>query len=129
MKFLLDTHAWLWWQIDPDRLSPVSRSSIENASSEIFLSVASTWEMTVKVASGKLRVPEPLKTMVALSLAQDGFKELPIENMHCFVLDELPMHHGDPFDRILVAQAISEGLTLISRDRQIAQYDVQLLAA
>ncbi len=85
--------------------------------------------MTVKVASGKLRVPEPLKTMVALSLAQDGFKELPIENMHCFVLDELPMHHGDPFDRILVAQAISEGLTLISRDRQIAQYDVQLLAA
>ncbi|MEO1333491.1 MAG: type II toxin-antitoxin system VapC family toxin [Myxococcota bacterium] len=129
MKFLLDTRAWLCWQIDPDRLSPVSRSSIENASSEIFLSVASTWEMTVKVASGKLRVPEPLKTMVALSLAQDGFKELRIENTHCFVLDELPVHHRDPFDRILVAQAISEGLTLISRDRRIAQYDVQVLTA
>jgi PIN domain nuclease of toxin-antitoxin system len=126
MKLLLDAHVWLWWQLAPERLSAAAMSSIERGQS-VFLSAVSSWEMAIKIGAGKLQLPKPLEEMVPESLTVDGFINLPIQPLHCFELVGLPMHHRDPFDRMLVAQARSESLQIVTADRAFAAYDVPLL--
>jgi PIN domain nuclease of toxin-antitoxin system len=128
-RLLLDTHVWLWWQLDHPRLGPSAREAIA-AASEVRLSVASVWEMSIKSALGKLSLPKGADIMRELEL--DGFLPLSIELEHAVrvaALPALPALHRDPFDRMLVAQAMLEGLTLVTADLHLAQYGARLLDA
>jgi PIN domain nuclease of toxin-antitoxin system len=127
MKLLLDTHVWLWWQMTPERLKDDARDKIASPDSEVFLSAVSTWEMAIKIAAGKLQLPVPMEELIPESLLRDDFGSLPLQQHHCFELARLPMHHRDPFDRMLVAQARAEQLTLVTADRQLERYDVELV--
>ena len=119
MKLLLDTHVILWWQRDDRRLKTAARKAIANADL-VWVSAASGWEVAIKSALGRVRLDEPLH----VTLAADDFTELPLTLRHAAELGSLPPHHLDPFDRVLVAQAIVEGATLVSHDRAFAPYGV-----
>lgn len=121
-SLLLDTHAFLWWRGNDARLKAEAREAIATAAI-VFVSAASAWEAGVKQALGRLVLPAPFASGVDAS----GFSRLPIAFEHAAEAAALPPHHGDPFDRMLVAQARLEGLTLVSHDRQLAAYDVRLL--
>ncbi len=120
---LLDTHALLWGIGDTDRLSSASRAVLEAGAVPAYFSAASIWEIAIKRATGKLRAPDDLLEQVAAA----RFLELGITSAHGIRAGALPPHHGDPFDRMLIAQAQSEGLTLVSNDARIAAYDVPIL--
>lgn len=126
MKILLDTHCWLWWLSEPQKLTSSMQQAIANPENELFLSVASIWEIAIKVAMGKLTIPQPLPKLVTEQLSIDGIKTLDIRTIHALKIEELPTHHKDPFDRILIAQAICENLTIITRDLKFAAYRVSL---
>jgi PIN domain nuclease of toxin-antitoxin system len=125
LRLLLDTHALLWWLADPDELGDEARSAIVDPVHDVFVSAASTWEIAIKGARGKLRVPDDLADRIAFS----SFAELPVTIGHSIEAGGLPRHHADPFDRMLVAQARVEGLTVVTRDRALTLYDVATLAA
>lgn len=125
MRLLLDTHAFLWWLNDPALLAEEARLAIANGRSTVYVSPISFLEIAIKEALGKLEVPAD----IAGSLEACRFSELPFTVAHTLALRELPPHHKDPFDRTLVAQARHEGLTLVSRDPRMREYDVPLLAA
>ena len=122
MKLLLDTHAVLWWQADDRRLPPAARRAIAVADI-VWVSAASGWEVAIKSALGRLRVDEPF----AITVAADDFTELPVTLAHAARLQLLPSHHADPFDRMLVAQAMVEGATLVTRDSALGAYGVPVL--
>ena len=113
----------------PDRLGVGAREAIGSMDNEVHLSAVSSWEMAIKIVAGKLQLPRPLAEMVPESLLQDGFINLPIQPAHCFALHTLPMHHRDPFDRMLVAQAVTEDCTLVTADQQLARYPAAVLRA
>jgi PIN domain nuclease of toxin-antitoxin system len=119
---LLDTHVFLWWRSDAARLEPEAQEAIATASI-VFVSAASAWEAGIKQALGRLVLPAPFASGVDAS----GFTRMPIAFEHAAEAASLPPHHGDPFDRMLIAQARLEGLTLVSHDRQLAAYDVAVL--
>jgi PIN domain nuclease of toxin-antitoxin system len=121
-RLLLDTHVFLWWRVEPARLAPQVRQSIAEADL-VFVSAASAWEMAIKVSSGRLRLPEPPEAGVLAS----GFERLLITFSHAEHAALLPHHHRDPFDRMLVAQAREEGLTLVTHDRLLEPYAVNIL--
>ena len=123
MTLLLDTHVVLWW-ISGARVRRAVRSAIEDAD-EVFVSVASAWEVAIKVALGKLALPGRFEDGVEAH----GFSKLPIEFRHAEALVALPRHHADPFDRMLVAQALVEGMTLVTRDGALRAYGVPILVA
>ena len=120
---MLDTHALLWSVGDSDRLTPVVRDVLGAGEVPAYVSAASIWEIAIKRASGKLKVPDDLLAKVEAA----RFGALDISFVHACLAGSLPTHHGDPFDRMLVAQAQSEGLTLVSGDARIAAYDVPVL--
>ena len=121
---LLDTHVVLWWRADDPRLGSAAREAIAIADF-VHVSAASVWEAGIKMRLGRLRLPEPF----AKGVADSGFSELPVRFAHAERAAELPGHHDDPFDRMLIAQAQVEGLTLVTHDRVIWQYDVPVLQA
>lgn len=123
-RLLLDTHTFLWWRSDPDRLSAAARKAIAEAEL-VFVSAASAWEAAIKVSIGRLSLPDTIEAGVEAS----GFEKLVVTFAHAERVATLPLHHRDPFDRILVAQALVEDLTLVSSDGQLAAYDVPLLEA
>ena len=124
MQLLLDTHAFLWW-LDADRaLGPAARAAIEDDDNLVMVSAATGLEIAIKRALGKLDAPD-----VELAAAGEGFGELPITIAHAVASAELPAHHRDPFDRLLVAQARLESLTLVTADTAIGRYDVATLDA
>lgn len=125
-RLLLDTHVWLWWQLDHPRLGTGAREAIA-AAPEVRLSVASVWEMSIKSALGKLSLPKGAD--ILRELEHDGFVPLPIELQHAVRVADLPALHRDPFDRMLIAQAMFEGLTLVTADPHLAMYGVRLLDA
>jgi PIN domain nuclease of toxin-antitoxin system len=129
VTLLLDTHVWLWWQMAPERLSNTARERIADPATVVLLSTVSTWEMAIKVAAGKLQLPRAMDEMIPESLLRDGFGSLPLQHHHCFELSRLPMHHRDPFDRMLIAQAKADRLTLVTVDRQLERYEIELLPA
>lgn len=122
MKLLLDTHVVLWWQRDDRRLNRDARKAIATADI-VWVSAASAWEAALKRSSGRLRVDEPFH----VSVAADDFMELPVTLRHAEAAADLPRHHGDPFDRILVAQARAEGATIVSHDRDLEAYGVPVI--
>jgi len=124
MRFLVDTHALLWALGEPSALSSATRDAIANPSNLVMVSSASLWECAIKASIGKLDLPEDFFE----SVPEAGYEVMPIRIAHLNVYRTLPMHHRDPFDRMLVAQARAEALTLISRDPEIAKYDVEILA-
>lgn len=124
MNFLLDTHILLWWLEDEPRLSASVSSAIRNPNNFIFVSAATVWEMSIKQSLGKLEMPDNLLEVLKIN----EFEVLPITAEHSLKVGTLANHHKDPFDRMLIAQAISEGLTLISEDDKFQLYDVPLLS-
>jgi len=125
MRLLLDTHAVLWWLAGGDALSVAAREAIESAESVVHVSAASAWEMSIKRAKGRLDSPTDLGD----AIDANGFQELPISVEHAQTAGALPPHHADPFDRVLIAQAQVEGLTIVTRDNAFAVYGVPLLLA
>jgi PIN domain nuclease of toxin-antitoxin system len=120
---LLDSHALLWWQADDPRLGAHVRETMRRPDVPLFFSTASIWELAVKQAQQKLDFPETLLDI----LIEEDFTELSISSTHALLAGALPPHHGDPFDRMIVAQAQSEGLTVVTRDERIGMYDVPVL--
>ena len=127
MKFLLDTHCWLWLQADHERFDADLLESLAAPASRRYLSAASVWEIVIKHAIGKLRLPEPPAIYVPERMRVSRVRELPITHAHALAVGVLPPHHRDPFDRVLVAQAQIEGLTLVTADSTLTHYDVRLI--
>ena len=125
MRLLLDTHALIWWLTSSKSLDPQTLRALEDRSNRVYVSVASFWEMAIKAATGRLSIPP--RIMVQLSAS--GVTILPIETPHAWRVATLPPLHKDPFDRLLVAQAMHEGLTLVTRDPWVAAYPIVTLRA
>jgi PIN domain nuclease of toxin-antitoxin system len=121
MKFLLDTHLLLWTAGDPKRLSAKARKLINEPASELFFSAASLWEIAIKSGLGRDDFKVDAR-LLRRGLLDNGYSELPIGSEHAVAIDSLPPIHKDPFDRILVAQAMVEGITLLTSDAVVAQY-------
>lgn len=121
---LLDTHAYLWWLQDSPRLSPRARQVL-GSDAPLYWSAASTWECAIKIALGRLRLPDRT-TLRALSerLTEDAIHVLPIQQHHAVAVESLPRHHRDPFDRMLIAQARTERMTILTADATLSRYDV-----
>ncbi len=126
MKLLLDTHALLWWLEDDAALGQHARERIEDPPNEVLVSVVSLWEIAIKTRIGKLRADV---TEIAGAIEQEDFAMLGIGVEHLRALAELPRHHRDPFDHLLIAQALVEDATFVTADRNAARYPVALLAA
>ena len=124
MKLLLDTHAFLWWVAASGELSRKSRSAVESARNECFVSVASGWEIAIKASLGKLRIEGALDRFLPEQLAANGFQPLAIDLKHAARVATLPFHHRDPFDRLLIAQALEEELAVVTADPVFAKYGV-----
>jgi PIN domain nuclease of toxin-antitoxin system len=128
MRLLLDTHVFLWFVGGDRRVQAHARANIENAE-RVYLSVASVWEATIKYHLGKLQLPEPPHPWLSMQRERHGFESLPIEEADVAHLPALELHHRDPFDRILVCQAIQHQLQLVTVDPVMAKYPIHILPA
>lgn len=126
-RLLLDTHAFLWWVNDAPEISAAARHAISDANNECYLSLASCWEMSIKSSLGKLRLAKSIERFVSDQLTANGFTLLNIELRHAAKVEKLPFYHRDPFDRLLIAQALTEKMTLLTADPAFTQYGVKLL--
>jgi len=129
MRILLDTHVWLWMWGEPERLRDKARTIVEDPATELHVSAVSAWEIATKSAAGRLRLPASAEEWLSDPRHRRDVRELPISFAHAIRAAALPPHHRDPFDRMLVAQAQAEGLTLMSADRQLAAYEVDAIPA
>lgn len=127
MRLLLDTHTFLWFIAGSKLLSQTARDLIEDVASEKFVSVASVWEIAIKHSIGKLPLAAPFTVLIPQQLALNGFELLPITMPQLSLLVALPFHHRDPFDRLLIAQSLTEGFPLVSTDPKFDAYGVQRL--
>jgi len=126
MNLLLDTHALIWLAEGDDNLSQAAKSEIENPVNSSFVSVASFWEMAIKISLSKLELRIPLAELERL-VVENGIKILPIETVHTLLVADLPFHHKDPFDRLLIAQAMTEKMALLSKDEKFSLYGIETL--
>ena len=120
-RLLLDTHVLLWWLSDDPQLGESSRQAIANPRNPVYVSAASTWEVSIKKSIGKLTAPDDMDAIVE----REGFEKLPITLFHGDQAGSLPELHKDPFDRMLIAQAQSEGLVIVTNDEKIIQYKIR----
>jgi PIN domain nuclease of toxin-antitoxin system len=125
VKLLLDTHAFLWFIGGDARLPPSARRRIADAGNEKFLSIASVWEMAIKVSLRKLELQDTLRDVVDHGASDNGIALLAVSKNHAIRVAELPWHHRDPFDRLLAAQALEEALTVVARDATFDTYGVR----
>jgi len=123
MRILIDTHAFLWWVDDDKRLSKRARRVI--AGGDCFLSIATAWELAIKVSLGKLTLSRRVSHFFEEQAVTNRFSILGVQLRHIGELEQLPHHHGDPFDRLLVAQATAESLTIVSKDGYFDAYDIE----
>lgn len=126
MKGILDTHTFIWWDSDPSKLSGAAQLFLRDPTNTIFLSAVSVWEIVIKHQSGKLILTMPVQSIVARQRS-NGLLILPAMLNHVYAVGALPMVHKDPFDRLLAAQAITEGAALVSADPIFAQYAIHLV--
>jgi PIN domain nuclease of toxin-antitoxin system len=126
MKVLLDTHAFLWWITDDPQLSPKARKVISDGHNTLYWSAASSWEISIKYALGRLPLPETPEEFLPVELGKNRIESLSVIDAHAFLAGRLPRHHSDPFDRMLVAQAQIESLVIISNDRKLIHYDIDI---
>jgi PIN domain nuclease of toxin-antitoxin system len=124
-RLLLDTHALIWWLQSGDELTEAARDAVGSPRSEVIVSAASIWEASIKRAKGRLQAPSDLSRWVR----SEGFVELSVGFEHAELAGALPWHHADPFDRLIIAQARIEGLTIVTRDKAFEAYGVPLLGA
>lgn len=129
MKLLLDTQCWLWWFSQPERLSEEAINQIADETNQIWFSVASVWEIGIKVSIGKLPLPEKIDDYISTRMIQLGARSLEITASHALQASALPLFHRDPFDRMLIAQSQIEGMTLVSADSMFDRYDVSVIWA
>lgn len=129
MRLLLDTHVFLWSASMPERLTPEVRSVLADGANDVRVSVASAWEIAIKQSAGKLDLRGPAESWFPVALRATGFDIIPVELAAALRVRSLPMHHRDPFDRLLIAQAFENGYTLVTRDPAFAAYGVPVLQA
>jgi PIN domain nuclease of toxin-antitoxin system len=127
MTILLDTQCWLWWLVSPERLSPEALARIADAKNTLLLSAASSWEIAIKHSLGKLPLPAPLEAFVSSRMARDGIAALPVQHVHALRVATLPLHHRDPFDRLLIAQAQIERIPIMTADLVFQRYAVDVI--
>ena len=127
MRLLLDTHVLLWWHDQPARLTETAYDAINDLGNDVCISVVNGWEIQIKAQLGKLTLPKPLHIILQEEQTTNGFRLLPVTIEHVYALDSFPLHHRDPFDRLLIAQAHQEGLTLVTHDPKLSPYSVSLL--
>lgn len=127
MRLLLDTQIFIWWADQPEKLSRTTLSALEDEANELLLSVASVWEMQIKILLGKLKLSLSLKEILKNQQETNDLTVSPVTLTHVLALDALPFHHKDPFDRLLLAQSIEEDLTIVTADSQFSAYPVKLL--
>ena len=126
MRYLIDTPCWLWLQSCPEELSEPVLALLANPQNELLLSAASVWEIAIKYALGRLALPLPPEEYVPSRMQQSATSPLPVTHLHALRAASLPMHHDDPFDRLLIAQAQSEGIPIVTVERAFRAYDVAL---
>lgn len=124
-RYLTDTHCWLWWHINPEKLGRSGYKLIENGENEILFSVVSAWEITIKFGLKKLELPQLPEKYIPTRLAKSYMEVLPIQLEHSLRVERLASHHKDPFDRLIVAQAQTEKLVVITCDPMISRYGVE----
>lgn len=127
MRLLLDSNVLVWSLSDRKRLTPRVRRMLEDNQNELFVSRVSVWELSIKVAKGKLTMPGSSVRSLLEQIAETGMTVLPIEDAHILRTETVPHHHRDPFDRILVAQALEGGLTILTSDSEISKYDAPVI--
>ncbi|MCI0695021.1 type II toxin-antitoxin system VapC family toxin [candidate division KSB1 bacterium] len=125
MRVLLDTHAFLWLMVDDPRLSVTAKTTFTNVANEIYLSLASAWEMAIKSSLQKIKLPLPVKDYIITRSQAHQIKLLNINLDHLAIVEALPLHHRDPFDRLLIAQSIFETLTILFDDQFFDSYSIQ----
>jgi PIN domain nuclease of toxin-antitoxin system len=129
VKLLLDTQCWLWWFSQPERLSEEAINQIADETNQVWFSVASVWEIGIKVSIGKLPLPEKIDDYISTRMIQLGARSLEITASHALQASALPLFHRDPFDRMLIAQSQIEGMTIVSADSMFDRYDVSVIWA
>jgi PIN domain nuclease of toxin-antitoxin system len=127
VKLLLDTHAFLWWIEGTPAVGRRARVAVSNPDNEVLFSLASCWELAIKLSLGKLRLAESLDRFIPEQLRVNGFSLLEVQLRHVVRVADLPFRHRDPFDRLLVAQALEDDLTVVSADRVFRKYGVAVL--
>ena len=127
MKLLLDTHAFLWFVTSDSQLSATALALIADVDNELFLSPASYWEVAIKVSIGKYPLTVPFETFFTMAVEKNGIQILAVKIRHAAVLSALPMHHKDPFDRMIAAQALSESIPVVSTDAALDPYGITRL--
>ena len=127
MRLLLDTHCWLWWMVEPRLLSRAASEALHNRSNTVLVSAVTSWEIAIKYSLGRLPLPEPPGVFIPSRIRRDGFEPLVVTHEHALGVERLPLIHRDPFDRLLISQALSEDAVLVTDDKAIRRYDVAVL--
>lgn len=125
MRMLLDTHTFLWFVLDDPRLSEGAKTAIVDEAAEVLVSPASYWEIAIKISMRKYSLKVPYETFWRTGIEDNDFRVLPIEFRHTAALVDLPFHHKDPFDRLLIAQAMVEGIPLVGQDQEFDRYSIR----
>jgi len=129
LRAILDTHIWLWMVSQPERLSAEARTLIESSRNELHLSTASIWEISIKYSTGKLELPGSPVSIIPDCMIRSRISALPVGQDHALVVAALPLHHRDPFDRMLIAQSRVEEMPIVTRDPAFDAYDVEVIRA
>ena len=127
MNLLLDTHIFIWWEIEMYKLSAERLQMLEDKNNTLFLSLAGIWEIQLKIMLGKFKFPKPLPEIIREQQNINDLRILPITPEHIYELKNLSFHHKDPFDRLLIAQAVVEGYTLVTDDPKFSDYSAKLI--
>lgn len=127
MNLLLDTHIFIWWEIEKHKLSAARLAMLKDTDNALYLSLASLWELQLKIMLGKFKFPKPLAGIIRDQQTVNDLQILSITAEHIYQLENLPFHHKDPFDRLLIAQAVTEDFTLVSDDPTFSAYSVKLI--
>ena len=127
MNYLLDTMIWLWSVDSVEKLNQKCRDILENGGEEIYFSAATAWEISIKARLGKLHLPGPPAQVIPAFMAKQGLRPLPVTHLHAVKVYDLPLHHNDPFDRLIIAQAISEEMAVLTADSDFRKYPVRML--
>jgi PIN domain nuclease of toxin-antitoxin system len=127
VKYLLDTGIWLWSIGNVERIAPKGREVLTNGQEEIYLSAASSWEISIKAGLGKLHLPAPPAQCIPSFMARQNLLSLPVTHAHAVKVYDLPPHHRDPFDRLILAQSIVEEMTILTADKAFTKYPVETL--
>jgi len=127
MRLLLDTHIFIWFVLPSSQLSAAALAAIRKADNQIYVSLVSAWEMSIKSGLGKLSLTQPIKAFIEDQCRRNRFEILPITLPHIAAVERLPQHHRDPFDRLLIAQSMTETMPLISADNAFDAYSVTLV--